>query len=167
MEVLSFGNTLDTLAAPNYNPNLEREDAVQVDIIYPLESQCQPLHCIVSKRHTVGKLVDLIAEQARVSNRNATLPRTSSERLQLYHLGTSRPLPLGVTMDQLVKEGMVREGDVIMLERGPDGELIAPHVALQLFELSSRDLRITCRQTFQYAMEQLGDNDTIASAVAS
>lgn len=135
-EPLAFTNTPQTAICPLYKPNLEKQDAFSLRLFFPMNSNAHAVHIVVPKIWSVGRLLDVLAERAQLSNKNHLLPASSVERLQLYLLTSGKlglqPLPNSASLEHLSQQGLLRSGDCIIMERGADGTLLRKDAILQL-----------------------------------
>lgn len=130
---LQFSNTPKN---PIKLPNLEKEDEFLLRVFFPLDSDLQPVFWIFKKNKKIGNIIDLIAKKGNILNENNT---NKKEKLNLYHLQTGLNFPTTSTLEELMQDGILEQGDSIILERGLVGEGMKEQVIRKLSELIMSD----------------------------
>eukprot|EP01080_Neovahlkampfia_damariscottae_P010852 gene10852-3472_t len=118
-EALSFSNTIDFSFG---NQNIEEEDRLYFKIFFPKESQLQPVHWFFSKSRSIGKVIDLIAQKGKIKSKITSIEDPS--RLNIFKFSTGNPLKASKTLKELEKEGMIKDGEVLIVERAILGEML-------------------------------------------
>ncbi len=128
-EKIRFANTKQQVASTHYKPNLQAEDVTYLDVFFPLESQYQPLHCLFPKQRTIGKLIDVLCEQASILQSNL---------YKIYLLRNRSLLPTNQTLNQLLQQNILQSGDSILIEKqSVAGEQeLHPSILSQMIQLA-------------------------------
>jgi AN1-type zinc finger protein 1 len=127
---MSFSNTKETSFG---NQNTEQEDRFYFKIFFPKESSLQPVHWFFENSRSVGKIIDLIAQKGKIKSK-IYAPNDPS-RLNIYKFSNGEPLKTSSTLKELEKEGFIKNGEVIILERGLLGETL--NVNEKIFGMST------------------------------
>lgn len=122
-EPIAFANSISN--AKCESKNMEEKDGIVLRVLFPLDSRIQPIYWRFRKDRKIGNLVDKISSFANISNKFSF---DSKERYNLYNLSTGLPLP----MDKSLKDGILRNGDFVILEKGPIGKPLNENVIQKL-----------------------------------
>jgi len=91
--------------------NIPPEKRFYLEIVYPLNSKVQPKLMFFSSTATVGRILDIVAKEGKIDNRNN---QPDAEKLHLISLKSGEPFPYSAELGSLLPK--LKSGESLLLD---------------------------------------------------